>query len=132
MVGQAGRSGGWRKGAGRKLGDKSKDPRAVMKDMGYTNHWLSPVEFCLAVMNNDATMIHGRDPVTNEPLAGKDPTIGQRIEAARILAPYMHQKLPELVEQNVTHSWADVMQEAEIRASTMRKPHEPGSDSTVH
>lgn len=113
------RKGGKRIGAGRKPGDKNKDPRALMKDMGVASHWLSPVEFCLAVQNNDLNMIYG------PPEEGKQYDIiplGQRIEAARIAAPYMHQKLPYLVDQNVTVSWADIIAEADEREKVMRKP----------
>lgn len=120
----AGKHGGKRQGAGRKPGDTNKDPRALMVDNGYAKHWLSPLEFCLALMNGDYTLIKGKNQVTPEglPVDGKEFTIPQRIEAARIAAPFLHQKLPHLVEQNVTHSWADVMQEAETRLNTMRKP----------
>ncbi len=112
-----------RVGGGRKVGDKQKDPRALMKDAGYNSNWLSPIEFCLALMNNDMALLK----------LDRDPTVSQRIEAARIASPYMHQKLPSLVEQNVTHSWADIVQEAEGRLNTMRQPHvEPGQDSRVH
>ncbi len=135
MAGKPERSGGRRKGAGRKPGDLAKDPRAIMVDSGYAKHWLSPVEFCLALMNADYALIHGKNMATpdGKPVDGKEFTISQRIEAARIAAPFMHQKLPHLVEQNVTHSWADVMQEAENRLSTMRQPHEPPrQDDRVH
>lgn len=131
-MGDITKNGGFRKGAGRKPGDTQKDPRAIMKDAGFATHWLSPIEFCLALMNGDTAMLYGRNPETGAPVEGRDPTLSQRIEAARIAAPFMHQKLPHLVEQNVTHSWADIIQEAESRLSTMREPYEPGPNPSVH
>lgn len=117
--------GGKRHGAGRKVGDTDKDPRALMKDLGYADHWLSPLEFCLAVMNGDTVLLKHDTRGKNRKL-----TIGQRIEAARIAAPFLHQKMPELVEQNVTHSWADMLREAEERERTMRAQYEQASPST--
>lgn len=107
--------GGKRQGAGRKVGDTNKDPRALMKDMGVPDKWLSPLEFCLAVMNADMTLIKH-----DERGKGRKLTLGQRIEAARIAAPYFHQKLPELVEQNVVLSWADMVKRAEERRTKMK------------
>lgn len=107
--------GGKRHGAGRKVGDTNKDPRALMVDMGVNDKWLSPIEFCLAVMNGDMTLINH-----SERGKGRKLTLGQRLEAARIAMPYMHQKLPELVEQNVVLSWSDMVKEAEERRRKMR------------
>ncbi len=110
--------GGKRLGAGRKEGDTNKDPRALMKDMGFEKSYLSPLEFCLAVINKDNILLG------NTGRGAKGVTLSQRIESARIAAPYFHQKLPELVEQNVTHSWADMVKKGEERLRTMRKPRE--------
>lgn len=117
--------GGKRLGAGRKVGDTDKDPRALMKDMGYKSDWLSPLEFCLAVINKDYALLRHNARGKN-----REFTVPQRIEAARIAAPYFHQKLPELVEQNVTHSWADMVREGEERLRTMRKKPNERHEST--
>jgi hypothetical protein len=129
-------NGGKRDGAGRKEGSTTKTARDLMNEMGCPPNWLSPVEFCLAVMNNDMARI---GHIVEKPKAGRPKkgvgkgngnrpiTIGQRIEAARIATPYFHQKLPEIIDLNPGDSWAQIIREAEERERTMvnanAKPH---------
>jgi len=114
--------GGKRQGAGRKPDEI--DPRAVMKNLGMQTHYLSPLEFCLAVVNADKQMLGIADD--------EEIKLYTRILAANIAAPFMHQKLPAIVEQTVTHSWAEQMEKAEQRASTLRKQTTVDEDGRSH
>jgi hypothetical protein len=113
--------GGKREGAGRKVGSTTKDPRAIMKEMGCKDSWKSPLEFCLAVMNNDPSLNFGLDSKTRRK---RRPTIGQMIECARVAAPFVHQKLPEILDVNPSESWAEMIREGEARIKALSEPDE--------
>lgn len=110
--------GGKRDGAGRPEGAGNKDHRYLMRQFGIEETWLSPLEFCLAVMNNQFELLEIKD---QKGLDVKSIPVQTRLEAARIASPYMHQKLPTIVEQTVNHSWAEQVQRAEQRAYDLRK-----------
>ena len=87
-----------------------------MKEFGCLDKWLSPLEFCLAVMNGDMSLINH-----NEKDKGRTLTLNQRLLAARVAAPYLHQKLPDILELQAGRSWSDMVKEGEERLRTMRK-----------
>ena len=121
---------------GKKKGTKNRDAQALMDEIGVDKRWTQdPLEFLMTVMNADIktlnSMIKGGDSDEMVYI----PSMGQRIEAARHAAPYLHQKLPTVVDQNVTHSWADEMRQAEERLSKMRvKPDDDQctTDAIIH
>lgn len=122
-----GKVGGKQEGAGRKEGAKNKTAQDLMNELGYPKKWLSPLKFCLAVMNNDIKAIGHK---VEEPEEGvgrgkyKRPiSISQRIEAARIATPYFHQKLPDRLELEAGDSWADMIREAEERERKMMEEY---------
>lgn len=91
---------------------ENKTPQSIMLELGVLpEHWKTPLEFLLAVVNSDLVAIGGE----------KEPSLSQRIDASRIAANYVHQKLPQLVEQSVTHSWGEKIKEGETRIEKMRK-----------
>jgi hypothetical protein len=100
---------------GRVGGEIKKTPQDIMRELGVSEEsWKSPLEFLLAVLNNDLAAIGG----------DKAPTMQQRIDAARIASRFCHQALPNLVEQTVTHSWGEKIKEGESRLESMRKDNE--------
>ena len=111
--------GGKREGAGRPAGAVNKDHRSLMREFGMKEHWLSPLEFCNAVVNNDLEKLgvirnYKGEVIESIPLS-------TRVDAAKVAIPYMHQKLPEVVEHDVNHSWSTTIEEAERRVVSMRK-----------
>jgi hypothetical protein len=124
--------GGKRENAGRKKGQKDRTPLDLMKEMGCPDHWLSPVEFCLAVMNFDIDKLVLPKARNGKINAKSIPSIGQRLDAARIASPYVHQKQPQIVDHQVNHSWAEIMAEAEERHNRMRKESSGTIDRNLH
>lgn len=116
--------GGFKENAGRPEGSANKTPRDLMNDMGCPADYMTPVEFCMAVLNNDLARL--KLPKTKKGGEERVITIGQRLEASRIATPYFHQKLPEIVDLSVTDSWADMIRKAEERQMRMMKQYEKG------
>ncbi len=142
-VGKPKGRGGRRPGAGQKKGGKKLTPAIMAKAMlpstvtvlpaqsggsypmkpGYVD----PIDFCLAVMNNDTELLKklGMDMSVK-----KRPGPSIRLEAARIAAPYTNRKLPTELHVKDKRGWADTVRGAENRVSTMRQPYErPDADA---
>ncbi len=115
MAGTTGRSGGRRKGAGRKPGAKSRNKPAPYKDRREAIEAAvdaslaageSPLEYFLDVMAN--AMRWAEDAGNGE---GYVPDLGRRDWAASQAAPFIHARLQsKLIEQkvdtNITVRWA--------------------------
>lgn len=144
--------GGRRLGAGQKKGGKKVTPAIMAKALlpatvtilpaqsggsypmkpGYVD----PIDFCLAVMNNDVALLK---KLGVDMSAKKRPNISLRLEAARVAAPYTNRKLPTELHVKDKRGWADTVRAAEARASNMRQAYEPpdavdgdGSPGAIH
>jgi hypothetical protein len=136
------KSGGRRKGAGRKKGEKNhrgcagKSPQDFMNalvpagprvnhdeppiepeilDADFTaeKHYVDPVEFCLAVINGDNEVL-ARCGIT------AFPDMDQKLEASRIAVKYTNKAKPVETITKHEHSWMDGITKAEQRVKTLR------------
>lgn len=81
--------------------------------------YVSPRDFCLAIINND------REVLKRLGLTGKTPSLTQRMEAARIAIPYTDKRMPTDVKvAGGLHSWMAEVQAAETRVVTMRRQND--------
>ena len=85
------------------------DAEPLDADFTVKKEYIDPVEFCKAVYNGD-------EEVLNRLGIMKPPTLGQRLDAARVAIPYTNEKKPQqIATQKHVHSWSDEMKEAEER-----------------
>lgn len=142
MTGKKDRRGGRRKGAGRKKGDPSNrgaappTPEQFMRslvpagprcdhneeaieaepvDADFTKEQpkVDPVEFCLAIINNDRETLMRCGVI-------EVPDVSAKLMAAKVAIPYTNKRKPVEVVSKHQFSWADEMNDAERRIREMR------------
>lgn len=143
MAGVAGKGGGKRKGAGRKKGDKNNNGRAGKSPDQFMNalipagphveyveaeivepregktqqeEYIDPVQFCLAVINDDRAILARCGVI-------EVPNIAVKVEAARIAVKYTNKPKPVETISKHQFSWVDEITEAENRLKALRKEH---------
>ncbi len=144
MAGEKGKRGGRKKGAGRKKGDGGRhgpiDAKAFMNAMvvagqrqdhdpeqaeqetvrpgegfGEINlNPVDPVDFCLAVINNDRTVLNGCGVI-------EIPSLDQKLFAARVAVKFTNKPKPAEVISKHQFSWVDEISAAEQRVRDLRK-----------
>lgn len=82
---------------------------------------IDPVEFCLAVINNDRRVLGQLGLI-------EIPSMDQRLFAARVAIPFTNKRKPVEVVSKHQFSWVDEISAAEQRARQLRK--DPNDDPT--
>lgn len=157
MAGKKGKSGGARKGAGWKKGDKRNRgrhgptpeqfmnmlvPAGPRVDHDRAEHAdaeqvkpgegfgeippkIDPVDFCLAVINNDTAVLHSVGLI-------EIPSLDQRLFAARVAVPFTNKRKPVEVVSKHQFSWVDEISAAEQRTRQLRKDPNDDPSNTTH
>ncbi len=101
------------------------EAEAIDADFTLAPWRVDPVDFCLAVINNDQEVLNRIGVI-------EIPDIDTRLEAARIAAPYTNKKKP--VDANIKHqySWVSEITEAEQRTRSLRMDVNERAPDTTH
>lgn len=117
--------GGKREGAGRPKGTLPKGlkylkPDVIVDKSSEEHKYITPLALLEGIINWPKLTRQERNALGLQ----EKPTNEQRKDAAKVMAPYVHQQRPKLIEGSVEYKWSDAVKEGEQRVQKLRRQHE--------